>query len=188
MVKHFGSNSRIRYFCQDESRFGLKTLLGQRITLKGVKPVLPVQWPRENFWLYGAVEPSTGEHFFYSFSHLDSICFGQFIKLLGVTFSDSLNLLHLDQASAHVSTTLRWPENVVPIFQPAHSSELNPIEHVWQDLKKLFKSQNFESLAALQQRVFEEVNSLTQSALRSLTGWSYLLRAKNSLKVVQPFS
>lgn len=103
-------------------------------------------------------------------------------------FQIGANLLHLDQASAHISTTLRWPENVVPIFQPAHSPELNPIERVWQDLKKLFKSQNFESLAALQQRVFEEVNSLTQSALRSLTGWSYLLRAKNSLKVVQPFS
>ena len=175
MVKHFGQSRRVRYFCQDESRFGLKTLLGRRITLKGVKPTMSVQWQRDNFWLYGAVEPATGEHFFYRFSHLDAACFGSFVELFGAAFPESLNLLHLDQASAHVATTFSWPDNVVPIFQPSHSPELNPIERVWQDLKKLFKNQNFPSLPALRQRVFQVVNSLTETGLRSLTGWSYLL-------------
>lgn len=36
--------SNIRYFTQDESRFGLKTIEGQRITLKGVKPLGELQW------------------------------------------------------------------------------------------------------------------------------------------------
>lgn len=103
MVKYFAQGRQVRYFCQDESRFGLKTLLGRRITLPGVKPVMPVQWQRDNFWLYGAVEPVTGEHFFYSFSHLDAICFEQFIKLFGAAFPETLNLLHLDQAGAHIA-------------------------------------------------------------------------------------
>lgn len=175
IVKHFGTGRRVRYFCQDESRFGLKTLLGRGITLRGVKPSAPVQWQRDNFWLYGAVEPATGEHFFYSFSHLDAVGFGGFVKLFGATFPESLNLLHLDQASPHVATTFTWPDNVVPIFQPSHSPELNPIERVWQDLKKLFKNHNFPSLPALRERVFQVVNSLTEALLRSLTGWSYLL-------------
>ena len=78
MVEHFGQGRRVRYFCQDESRFGLKTLLGRRITLKGVKPTMPVQWQRDNFWtdnsqgriafaprvlLYGAVEPEARRAF-----------------------------------------------------------------------------------------------------------------------------
>ncbi len=188
MVKHFGQNRQVRYFCQDESRFGLKTLLGRRITFQGVKPVMPVQWQRDNFWLYGAVEPATGEHFFYSFSHLDSACFERFIQLFGATFSKTLNLLHIDQASAHIATIFTWPDNVIPIFQPSHSPELNPIERVWQDLKKLFKDKNFESLNALQQQVFQEINSLTTSTLRSLTGWTYLLEIEQSLKKVQAFS
>jgi hypothetical protein len=50
----------MRYFCEDESRFGMKTLMGRVITIIGVKPTAPVQWQRENFWLYGAVEPTTG--------------------------------------------------------------------------------------------------------------------------------
>ena len=61
-------------------------------------------------------------------------------------------------------------------------------ERVWQDLKKLFKDQNFESLSALQQQVFQEINSLTTSTLRSLTSWAYLLEIEQSLKKVQAFS
>lgn len=148
---------------------------------------MPVQWQRENFWLDGALEPATGEHFFYSFSHLDVICFGRFIELFGAAFPDSLNLLHLDQACAHVATTLRWPDNVIPIFQPSHSPELNPLERLWEELKKIFKGKNFESLTALREAVFQEVNALTQTTLRSLSGWSYLLAAKRQLKKVQTF-
>ncbi|MDV2994520.1 MAG: hypothetical protein N4J56_004174 [Chroococcidiopsis sp. SAG 2025] len=44
---------------------------------------------------YGAVEPLSGEHFFYEFSHLDSVCFQQFIDLFAAAFPDSFNLLHL---------------------------------------------------------------------------------------------
>jgi hypothetical protein len=55
--------------------------LSRLITLFGIKPIAPVQWCRETFWLYGAVAPTSGEHFFYEFSHLDSTCFQQFIDL-----------------------------------------------------------------------------------------------------------
>jgi hypothetical protein len=40
----------IHYFCQDETRVGLKTQSGKVITAKGVKPKVTVQWGRENFW------------------------------------------------------------------------------------------------------------------------------------------
>lgn len=76
---------------EDESRLGLKTVCGRVITLIGVKPIVPVQWPRDNFWLYGAVEPTTGAHFFYEFSHLDTACFQRFIDLFAAAFPDSLN-------------------------------------------------------------------------------------------------
>lgn len=123
MVNYLGNGRPIRYFCEDESRFGLKTLLSRVITLCGVKPLAPVQWSRENFWLYGAVEPITGAHLFYEFSHLDCACFQRFVDLFADAFPDTLNLLHLDQASCHTAAQLVWPPNVIPIFQPAHSPE-----------------------------------------------------------------
>lgn len=121
MVAHFAQGRPLRYFCTDESRWGLKTLTGRVITLRGVKPVALVQWPLEAFWLYGAVEPLTGAHFFYSFSHLDAVCFNRFVEQFAAAFSGSLNLLQLDQASAHIALEANWPDNVVPLFQPAHS-------------------------------------------------------------------
>lgn len=50
----------IRYWCEDESRLGLRTEVGRLITVKGVKPLGTMQWKRENFYLYGLVEPLTG--------------------------------------------------------------------------------------------------------------------------------
>jgi len=79
MSTYFGHELPIRYFCEDESRLGLKTVCGRVITLIGVKPIAPVQWSRDNF--YGAVEPTSGAHFFYEFSHLDTACFQRFIDL-----------------------------------------------------------------------------------------------------------
>ncbi|MBW4429529.1 MAG: transposase, partial [Nostoc desertorum CM1-VF14] len=44
-----------------------------------------------------------------------------------------------------------WPENIIPLFQPASAPELNPIERLWQLLKKPLKNQLFSSLQALYQ-------------------------------------
>ncbi|MCY7273050.1 MAG: IS630 family transposase, partial [Phormidesmis sp. CAN_BIN44] len=44
----------MRYFVEDESRFGLHTLMGQLITACGIKPIGSWQWLFKAFWLYGA--------------------------------------------------------------------------------------------------------------------------------------
>ncbi|MEG4353653.1 hypothetical protein QUA70_28485 [Microcoleus sp. LAD1_D5] len=59
----FGKGQRLRYLCQDETRLGLKTETGKVIMAFGVKPIAPVLWKRDNFWLYGVVEPLSGWHF-----------------------------------------------------------------------------------------------------------------------------
>lgn len=39
----------IRYFARDESRFGLKTLIGRLITACGIKPIGQWQWLFQSF-------------------------------------------------------------------------------------------------------------------------------------------
>ena len=58
LVAHPATN--VRYWCQDETRLGLKTIQRRKITAKGVKPIGQVQWHREAMYLYGMVEPKTG--------------------------------------------------------------------------------------------------------------------------------
>ena len=77
---YLGKGQKLRYFCQDETPLGLKTISGKVLTLKGIKPEGKIQWKRDNFYLYGAVEPLTGESYFYKFSHLDTKCFQLFVN------------------------------------------------------------------------------------------------------------
>ena len=56
-----GGDKSLRYLCENETRLGLQTIPGRRITFKGVKPIGMAQWMRDNFYLYGVIEPLTGE-------------------------------------------------------------------------------------------------------------------------------
>ncbi|NEQ27559.1 MAG: IS630 family transposase, partial [Microcoleus sp. SIO2G3] len=133
----------IRYFAQDESRFGLKTLMGRLITASGSKPIGQWQWLFKAFWLYGAVEPATGESFFLQFSHVDTVCYQAFLDEFSKTYCDSLNILQVDNGRFHTSADLVVPENVILLFQPAYCPELNPIERLWQHLKADLKWVSF---------------------------------------------
>ena len=92
-VTVMGLGKDIRFFCQDETRIGLKTISGRRITSLGVKPYGKVQWKFQATYIYGVVEPETGEHFFYEFTHLDSQCFQIFLEWLAKKFPDSVLII-----------------------------------------------------------------------------------------------
>jgi len=117
----------LHYLCQDETRVGLKTQTGKVITAKGVKPTVAVQWGRENFWIYGAIAPLSGEHFLHEYPKLNGECFQEFLDWLSQQLGEDWAILQLDQAPAHMTSAIRWPENIIPLVQPAHSPELNPI-------------------------------------------------------------
>jgi hypothetical protein len=65
----------LKYWCEDETRIGLKTIESKKNTALGVKPLGLVQWNFKAYYLYGAVAPKTGESFWLEFSHLDGMCF-----------------------------------------------------------------------------------------------------------------
>src|SRR5512144_781217 len=96
-----GEKRPVRYWSQDESRLGLKTIVRRLLTLPGIKPVGLLQWKFEAFYLYGAVEPLTGASFFLEFSHLDSVCFQAFLKEFSKTYAASLNILQVDNRAFH---------------------------------------------------------------------------------------
>jgi hypothetical protein len=167
----------VRFFCQDESRFGLKTLTGRRITARGVKPVGKVRWTFKATYLYGVVEPATGEHFFYEFTHCNTDCFQRFLELVAQHYHESLLIIQLDQAGWHKAKRLRVPDNIILMFQPAHSPECNPIEQVWQYLKKRLRWKCLKTLDELRQLIKEQLLALTVDTVASITGRASILEA-----------
>ena len=173
---------RIRYWCEDESRLGLHTLGGRRITGLGVKPVGPWQWKFEAFWLYGAVDPWSGESFILEFSHADTACFQCFLEELSARYAHEFHIIHLDRGRSHTAKKLEIPDNILLLFQPPYSPELNPIERLWQHLKKDLRWQLFSTLEQLRERIKSLLNQLTHEVVLSLTGWDYI---RDALSVAQ---
>ena len=54
-VAVMGLGQRVRLFCGDETRLGLKTLSGRKITAHAVKPIGKVQWQFKATYLYVVV-------------------------------------------------------------------------------------------------------------------------------------
>lgn len=156
---------------------GLKTLTGKVITASGVKPTQAVKWDRENFWIYGAIEPLTERHFQQEYPKLNGECFQQFLDWLSQQLGADYGILQIDQASAHISGAINWPENVIPLVQPAHSPELNPIERLWQFLKKSLKNQLFSSLQDLRDRIQQLFEQLTFEQVMSISSYNFILEA-----------
>ena len=174
----------IRYFAADESRFGLKTLMGRLITACGVKPIGEWQWLFKAFWLYGAVEPATGEAFLLQFSHVDTECYQQFLNEFSHAYPHSLNILQVDNGRFHKGKNLIVPENVILLFQPPYCPELNPIERLWEHLKADLKWASFKSLEQLQTKVDQLLTQLTPEVIVSITGYSFILDALSVVNTI----
>lgn len=167
----------IRYWCEDESRMGLHTIKRRKLTGKGIKPQGIVQWDFVYLWLYGLVEPLTGKSFFYEFTHLDTICFEKFLELFAEKYPSDLHIIQLDNGGFHNSLNLNLPENVILLFQPAYSPEVNPIERLWEYLKEQLKWQTFDNLENLREAVDKSLGKLTKEIVASLTGWKFIMDA-----------
>ena len=175
----------MRVFCQDESRLGLHLPVRRRLTGYGGKPIQVVAPLYEYYWRYAAVEPTTGEGFWWELPRLDADCFTVFLRQFGQHYAESLNLLLLDQAPAHVAQRVQIPENVILVWLPAYSPELNPVERLWEDLKRridVLNGQVRSSLRALQEHVADLVQRYSAEALASLTGYAYVVEAVYALQ------
>ena len=96
----------VRLFCQDESRLGLMPIRRRRITLSGVKPIQQQRPAYQSYYLYGAVEPMTGERFLLERETLDSDGFQDFLDGFSGRFSESLSVLVLDNGQFHKAKDL----------------------------------------------------------------------------------
>jgi DDE superfamily endonuclease len=167
----------VKVFAQDETRLGLQPIVRRRITACGVQPVATV-WQRfDNFYLFGAVEPTTGDSFFLELPLLNSAMFQLWLDHFAQTFATSFNLLVLDNGALHTAKALRWPPNVATVPLPPYSPALNPMERLWRDLKDQLADSVAKTLDALSDTVCRLIQNYSQAALQSLTGFAYFVQA-----------
>jgi transposase len=66
---------------------------------------------------------------------LNSANFQIFLHELAHAYQNTLNSVVMETGSCHKANALILPDNVVCLFWPPYSPELNPVERLWQDRK-----------------------------------------------------
>lgn len=86
----------------------------------------------------------------------------------------------LDGAGWHKSGYLRVPDNLRLLSLPPYSPELNPVEHIWDDLReKAFHNLVFDSLDALEDHLENALRDMEndRNRIRSIVAWQWIINA-----------
>jgi transposase len=167
----------VRLWAQDETRLGLMPIHRKRITAKGVRPLISSEIKREYEYLFGMIDPLTGKDFMLELPRLDTGTMQVFINEFAKQDPESLHLILMDNASSHTTEKLKVGENLVFIFLPACSPELNPIERFWKELKDWLSDYNPKTMSEVSELVVEGLKSFSEKAMSSITSFEYLMTA-----------
>ncbi len=145
------------------------------------RPVVPSQRIREYRTVYGAVSPIDGDSFFLVLDKSNTENMSLFMSELSKRFPDDLILLCMDNASWHKANALKKHTNIRRFYIPPRTPEMNPIEIVWREIRKLgFKNKAFPSIEAVVQKFNEVVaSSMTNETVSKLTFWPWVEKAYN---------
>jgi transposase len=87
-------------------------------------------------------------------------------------------LMVMDKAGWHKAKDLKVPRNMRIIFLPPYSPELNPAEHLWEEIReKWFPNRVFKSLNAVESVLVDALDSLEQSPekVASIAGFDWVI-------------
>ena len=127
----------IEVWFQDEARIGQKGTLTRIWARIGSRPRAPRDTRYEWAYLFGAVCPERAVGAALVMPYADSEAMNHHLQAIGRAVTPGAHaVLVLDGAGWHVSRTLEPPDNITLVCLPPYSPELNPVENVWEYLRK----------------------------------------------------
>ncbi len=168
----------VRVMFQDEARFGRMVRLRRCWAPAPLRPTVPNGYERQFVYVYGAVSPVEGELDWKRCADMNTERMNEFLAQVSQAHPDAFMVMILDGASSHKSRDLRVPENIRLHRLPGYSPELNPQEHVWDELReKEFPNRVFDSLEGVIGQLESGLPRLAanREGLRSLTAWPWIV-------------
>ena len=162
------------YF-QDESRFGLLTVLRRMLTAKGVKPVAPFLHRFDNLYLFGAFSPITGCSHLLEMPHCNTTTFQHFLDHAASQNPSEFKIMILDNGAFHHAKSLHIPNNIALLFLPPYSPELNPAEKMWRYFKDRISMVAYNNIEMLQNKISGIIKNLTTDVIKSICSNQFYL-------------
>lgn len=135
-------------------------------------------YEREFVYAYGAVTPCEGEFDWKICSQMNTQRMNDFLEQVSHKHPADFMVMIVDGASSHRGKDLRVPENIRLVPLPAYSPELNPQEHLWDELReKEFPNRVFDSLEGVKRQLKSGLARLARDRHRvnSITAWPWIV-------------
>ncbi len=165
---------------QDEARFGRISDVRRCWAPKPLRPICQAMLTREYTYAYGAVDVCTGEFDSLILPHVSTDCMQLFLNEVSARHPDENIVMVVDGASWHQSSGLKSPANIYLLKLPPYAPELNPVEHIWDELReKFFHNRVFKSLNALEEHLTVALKTLEEdpNTVGSIVSWPWIVGA-----------
>jgi hypothetical protein len=169
---------RVRLMFQDEARFGRMVRIRRCWAPKPARPMVCNGYEREFVYVYGAVSPIEGQLDWMLTRQMNTTNMSSFLAQVGAKHRRDFIVMVVDGASSHVCKDLVVPQNIRLLRLPPYAPELNPQEHVWDELReKEFPNRVFSDLPSVLDQLEAGLPRLASNhkVLRSLTAWPWII-------------
>jgi DDE superfamily endonuclease len=134
MTRQTEASRPVRVMFEDEARFGRISDPRRCWAPPGVRPEVNTQIVREYEYVYGAVSPPDGVLDTLVLPQVNTEAMGIFLAEVAQRHGDEFILMILDGAGWHKARRLPIPANMRLVSLPPWSPQLNPAEHVWDEV------------------------------------------------------
>jgi len=168
----------VRVMFQDEARFGRMARPRRCWAPLPWRPVMLNGYERQFMYVYGAVSPLQGDLDWMICPEMNTVRMGEFLGQVSRAHPDEFIVMIVDGASSHKAKDLAVPENIRLVALPPYAPELNPQEHVWDELReKEFPNRVFNHMDAVIAQLHSGLPRLAQDhdRVRSLTAWPWIV-------------
>lgn len=162
----------------DEARFGRISDTRYCWCPKPFRPVCYSMVSHEYTYAYATVSVMDGKVDSLILPHVNGDCMQIFLDEISVRYPDNRMIMVLDGAGWHRNESLVVPDNIQLLKLPPYSPELNPVEHLWDDLReKSFHNVVFNSIDALEDHLEEALRNMEndQDRIRSIVAWPWII-------------
>ena len=163
---------------QDEARFGRMARIRCCWAPAPLRPVVCNGYERQFTYVYGGVSPLQGQLDWSLSAQMNTTQMSAFLSQVSQAHPLDFIIMVLDGASSHKAKGLVVPENIRLISLPAYSPELNPQEHIWDEVReKAFPNLVFDQMDLVIERLKAGMSTLAADAdqVRSITGWPWII-------------
>lgn len=167
---------KVRLMFQDEARFGRMAKI-RKCWTGDERPVAVNGYERQFTYVYGACSPQDGAYESMICEKMNTDNMGKFLEQVRTAHPDEQIVMVLDGASSHRAKDLIVPEGIHLIPLPPYSPQLNPQEHIWDEIReKAFPNRIFDDMSEVVAQLKSAVIRLKQlpQLVKSITNWPWI--------------